>query len=89
MRSYVRGEREGRVEADLWWLGLKATITEGGVWRIRRRERSPVIEVFKLEEAGYGDILLPAFVEWRTKGGSGDAGNAIGNAGDKPTVDGE
>ncbi|CAF9911447.1 MAG: decapping endonuclease targeting mRNA [Heterodermia speciosa] len=77
----------GFAAAFLDWL--KATITEGGVWRIRRRERSPVIEVFKLEEAGYGDILLPAFVEWRTKGGSGDAENAIGNAGDKPTVDGE
>ncbi|KAG7008076.1 hypothetical protein G7Y79_00007g022010 [Physcia stellaris] len=54
-----------------WWalnIRLKATITEGGVWRIRRRERSPVVEVFKHEESGYGDILCPAFVEWRTKG---------------------
>lgn len=48
-------------------IGLKNTITEDGVWRIRRRERSPVIEVFKQEESGYGDILLPAFVEWRTR----------------------
>lgn len=45
--------------------GLKDSITEGGVWRIRRRERSPAIELFRQEESGYGDILLPAFVEWR------------------------
>ncbi|KAM0793828.1 RAI1 like PD-XK nuclease-domain-containing protein [Usnea florida] len=44
---------------------LKQTINSGGIWRIRRRERSAVIEVFKVEESGYGDILLPAFVEWR------------------------
>lgn len=47
---------------------LKSTITEGGVWRIRKRERSPVIEVFKSEESGHGDILLPAFVSWRNSG---------------------
>ena len=72
-------------------IGLKATITEGGVWRIRRRERSPVIEVFKQEESGYGDILLPAFVEWRTKGGSGDAAGMSegGSAADQPSVGGE
>lgn len=45
--------------------GLKQTITTNGVWRIRRRERSQVIEVFKNEETGYGDILSPEFVEWR------------------------
>ena len=55
------------------------------MWRIRRRERSPVIEVFKQEETGYGDILLPAFVEWRTKGNVGDGGSAAG----KRTVDGD
>ena len=72
-------------------VGLKGTITEGGVWRIRRRERSPVIEVFKQEESGYGDILLPAFVEWRTKGGSGETagGSGIGDAAEKLAVDGE
>ena len=47
-------------------LGLKRTITTNGVWRIRRRERSSVIEVFKNEESGYGDILHPEFVEWRS-----------------------
>lgn len=46
--------------------GLKKTITTSGVWRIRRRERSPVIEVFKNEDSGHGDILSPEFVEWRS-----------------------
>ena len=45
--------------------GLQQTINTDGVWRIRRRERSQVIEVFKKEESGYGDILSREFVEWR------------------------
>lgn len=49
--------------AFLDWL--KQTITTDGVWRIRRRERSPVIEIFKNEESGCGDILSPEFTEWR------------------------
>lgn len=44
---------------------LKGTVTSDGVWRIRRKERTPVIEVFKHEETGYGDILSPEFVKWR------------------------
>ena len=47
------------------YSGIKQTITTNGVWRIRRRERSPVIEIFKNEESGYGDILSLEFVEWR------------------------
>ena len=62
-------ECEGFTTSDLLTtnasLGLKRTIRPNGVWRIRRRERSPVIEVFKNEESGYGDILPPEFVEWR------------------------
>jgi RAT1-interacting protein len=46
---------------------LKATVTGDGVWRIRRRERSPTIEVFKVEEAGHGDILSDEFINWRIK----------------------
>ncbi|TKA82455.1 Decapping nuclease rai1 [Cryomyces minteri] len=38
---------------------------EGGVWRIRRRERSPVIEIWKVEDAGTGGILSREFVAWR------------------------
>jgi hypothetical protein len=46
--------------------GLKQTIQEDGTWRIRKQEKSPVIEVFKLEEQGHGDILSPAFISWRS-----------------------
>lgn len=46
---------------------IKATITEDGVWRIRRKERSPIIEVFKVEETGHGDILSDEFINWRIK----------------------
>lgn len=54
---------------------LKATITGEGVWRIRRKERSPVIEAFKVEDAGYGDILSEEFVNWRHQGiTSGEVG---------------
>ncbi|KKK22463.1 hypothetical protein P175DRAFT_0503493 [Aspergillus ochraceoroseus IBT 24754] len=44
---------------------LKSTIQEGGTWRIRRLEKSSVIEVFKMEESGMGDIISPAFAAWR------------------------
>lgn len=42
-------------------------MTGDGVWRIRRKERTPVIEVFKLEETGHGDILSDEFINWRIK----------------------
>ncbi|KAL9601856.1 MAG: hypothetical protein Q9219_002208 [cf. Caloplaca sp. 3 TL-2023] len=49
-----------------WLEWLRATIAEdGGVWRIRKREKGPVIEVSKIEESGHGDILSREFVEWR------------------------
>lgn len=38
-----------------------------GVWRIRRKERSPTIEVFKIEETGHGDIISDEFINWRIK----------------------
>jgi hypothetical protein len=58
------------IEPDSWLTvaGLKGVVSEEGVWRIRRREKDSVIEVFKLEETGHGDILSPAFVKWRTQG---------------------
>ncbi|KAI5300711.1 decapping endonuclease targeting mRNA [Ascosphaera pollenicola] len=46
---------------------LRKTIDSDGVWRIRKRERSSAIEVFKLEESGHGDILSDAFVRWRSQ----------------------
>lgn len=62
-------ECEGFTTSDLLTtkvsLGLKRTITTNGIWRIRRREGSPVIEVFKIEGSGYDNILAPDFVEWR------------------------
>ncbi|KAJ5718693.1 decapping endonuclease targeting mRNA [Penicillium malachiteum] len=51
--------------AFLEWL--KGTIKEEGVWRIRKQGKSPVIEVFKVEDSGYGDILSPGFKAWRTQ----------------------
>ncbi|EXJ91349.1 hypothetical protein A1O1_04461 [Capronia coronata CBS 617.96] len=62
---------------------LKGVITEGGVWRIRKREKSPRLEIFKIEETGHGDILSRAFVEWRTQGLSGqqqEPATALNNA---------
>jgi len=46
-------------------IGLKCTITGEGVWRIRKREKIPMLQVFKVEETGYGDILSQSFVDWR------------------------
>ncbi|KAH0538741.1 hypothetical protein FGG08_004693 [Glutinoglossum americanum] len=46
---------------------LKGAIRGDGIWRIRRREKSPIIEVFRLEESGHGGILTQEFVEWRQK----------------------
>lgn len=61
--------------AFLDWL-KKTMAEEGdgdGVWRIRRRERSPVIEIFRVEGeeegmevvVGTGGILSREFVDWR------------------------
>jgi RAT1-interacting protein len=49
--------------AFLQWL--KQTVVTEGVWRIRKRANNPVIEVYKVEETGHGDILSQAFVAWR------------------------
>lgn len=46
---------------------IKATVIGDGVWRIRRKERSPTIEIFKIEETGHGDILSDQFINWRIK----------------------
>jgi len=44
---------------------LKSTITGEGTWRIRKREKVPFLEVFKVEQSGTGDILSKAFLDWR------------------------
>ncbi|KAH6686293.1 RAI1 protein [Plectosphaerella plurivora] len=46
---------------------LRGTINDDGVWRIRRRPGAPHIEVFRVEEAGHGDILTDEFINWRIK----------------------
>jgi RAT1-interacting protein len=46
-------------------IGLKTKVQGEGLWRIRKREKSPVIELFKVEQSGHGDIISPAFMEWR------------------------
>lgn len=51
-------------------------MTEDGVWRIRRKERSATIEVFKLEETGHGDILSDEFINSRIKLGLEDEGSS-------------
>lgn len=51
------------------FTGLKSIIRGNGTWRIRKREKSSVVEVFKIEESGYGDIISPAFSAWRSKTG--------------------
>lgn len=47
--------------------GLKRTINDEGVWRIRRQPKSSQIEVFRIEEAGHGRILTDEFINWRIK----------------------
>ena len=44
---------------------LRNTITGEGTWRISRKERSNVVDVYKTSDKGYGNILSPAFVSWR------------------------
>ncbi|PYH48282.1 DXO/RAI1 family decapping nuclease [Aspergillus saccharolyticus JOP 1030-1] len=49
----------------LQWL--KSAIQEEGTWRIAKRERSSIIEVYKVEDSGTGDIISPAFSAWRSE----------------------
>ncbi|EHK41646.1 hypothetical protein TRIATDRAFT_77806 [Trichoderma atroviride IMI 206040] len=51
--------------AFLDWL--MQTVNDEGVWRISRRANSPIIEVYKAEETGHGDILTDEFKDWRIK----------------------
>ncbi|KAL3455703.1 RAI1 like PD-XK nuclease-domain-containing protein [Aspergillus heterothallicus] len=69
VRKSGRGAWDGNIcinfaAAFLDWL--KDTIQEGGTWRLKKAEKSSVIEVFKVEETGTGDILSEAFLTWRT-----------------------
>ncbi|KAL8761411.1 MAG: hypothetical protein Q9184_002470 [Pyrenodesmia sp. 2 TL-2023] len=52
-------------ELETW---LNDTVREdGGVWRIRKEDKVPAIEVFKVEESGCGDILSKEFIDWRCR----------------------
>lgn len=62
--------------AFLEWL--KTSITQEGTWRIRKREKVPVLEVFRVEETGTGDILSQAFLNWRSQEFPSNAGLSAG-----------
>ncbi|KAI1339058.1 RAI1 like PD-XK nuclease-domain-containing protein [Xylariaceae sp. FL0016] len=53
--------------ANVFLDWLRSTINDEGVWRIRRRPHSSVIEVFQIEEVGHGRILTEEFINWRIK----------------------
>ncbi|RKU44912.1 Protein rai1 [Coniochaeta pulveracea] len=46
---------------------LRTAVDDEGVYRIRRKPRSPEIEVWKVEETGHGKILTDDFINWRIK----------------------
>ncbi|AEO56901.1 hypothetical protein MYCTH_2143293 [Thermothelomyces thermophilus ATCC 42464] len=46
---------------------LRRSIDDEGVWRIRRRQKSDFIELFKVEEVGHGSIITDEFMNWRIK----------------------
>ena len=45
---------------------MRATITDEGVWRIRRRPGGD-IELFQVEEVGHGEVVSDEFMNWRIK----------------------
>jgi len=49
------------------YAGLRETITDEGVWRIRKQKNTPFIEVFKVEDVGHGRIITDEFMDWRIK----------------------
>ncbi|KAJ5491619.1 Decapping nuclease rai1 [Penicillium diatomitis] len=68
VKSVGRGSWDGNICINfaagfLDWL--KQVVQGEGVWRIRKLEKSHVIEVFKIEETGHGDILSSSFKSWR------------------------
>jgi RAT1-interacting protein len=48
-------------------VGLRRTMNDEGVWRIRRRPGLGHIEVFQVVGQGHGDILTDEFINWRIK----------------------
>lgn len=69
VKIHGRGSWDGNIcinFAAVFLEWLKTVITGDGVWRIRKPEKAPFIEVFKLEESGFGDILHEDFVKARS-----------------------
>ncbi|OQD78400.1 hypothetical protein PENDEC_c001G07051 [Penicillium decumbens] len=69
VKKVGRGSWDGNIcinFAAAFFDWLKRTIQGDGTWRIRKQEKSPVIEVFKVEDSGHGDILSSAFTTWRS-----------------------
>ncbi|KAI4178555.1 MAG: hypothetical protein L6R41_008334 [Letrouitia leprolyta] len=71
VKAKGKGSWDGNVcinytAAFLEWL-CAVIAEDGGIWRIRKREKVPVVEIFKVEESGYGDILLENFVKLRNR----------------------
>ena len=57
---------------------LKGVVVGEGVWRVRRQERSPVIEVFRVEDVGVGEVLSREFLDWRLRGELNEGGSELG-----------
>ncbi|OBT95533.1 Protein rai1 [Pseudogymnoascus verrucosus] len=59
---------------------LRETVVSEGVWRIRRKEKSGVVECWKVEEVGHGEILSEEFINWRIKLALGPEGEVNGES---------
>jgi hypothetical protein len=56
-----------RTDADQYRTGLRVNVNDEGVWRIKRARGTDYIEVFRIEEAGHGNIITDEFMNWRIK----------------------
>ncbi|CAH0024279.1 unnamed protein product [Clonostachys rhizophaga] len=53
--------------AGIFLEWLTQNINDEGVWRISRKPQSPIIEVYRVQDTGHGDILSEEFKNWRIK----------------------
>lgn len=53
--------------ANLMVIGLRTSLNDEGVWRIRRPHKANYIELFKVEEVGHGNLITDDFMNWRIK----------------------
>lgn len=47
---------------------LSQVVREGGVWRLRKREKSDCLELWQVDDRGTGGILTEEFKRWRLEG---------------------